>query len=64
MKKIISIFLILISIVSVSFAHSGRTDKYGGHYDRSTGTYHYHNGGYATSVEEDSSIDEDEQEDG
>lgn len=25
-------------------AHSGRTDKNGGHYDRSTGDYHYHHG--------------------
>lgn len=27
------------------FAHSGRTDKYGGHNDRKRGTYHYHNAG-------------------
>lgn len=47
MKKIISIFFILISIVSISFAHSGRTDGYGGHYNRSTGTYHYHDGSYS-----------------
>lgn len=25
-------------------AHSGRTDAKGGHYDRSTGEYHYHHG--------------------
>ena len=24
------------------FSHSGRTDSSGGHYNRSTGTYHYH----------------------
>lgn len=27
-----------------AFAHSGRTDSKGGHYDRSTGEYHYHHG--------------------
>jgi hypothetical protein len=27
-----------------SYAHSGRTDSSGGHYDRSTGEYHYHHG--------------------
>lgn len=30
--------------ISPSFAHSGRTDSHGGHYDRSTGEYHYHHG--------------------
>ena len=24
------------------FSHSGRTDSSGGHYNRKTGTYHYH----------------------
>ena len=28
----------------VSFAHGGRTDANGGHYNRSTGEYHYHHG--------------------
>lgn len=39
-------FLLIIGltcIISV-FAHSGRTDANGGHWDRSTGTYHYHTG--------------------
>lgn len=27
-----------------AFAHSGKTDSNGGHYDRSTGEYHYHHG--------------------
>lgn len=45
MKKIILyIFIIIILFVPVSFAHSGRTDSNGGHYDRSTGEYHYHHG--------------------
>jgi hypothetical protein len=28
-----------------SFSHGGRTDSSGGHYNRGTGEYHYHNGG-------------------
>lgn len=46
MKKFISIFIIFIMItIPFSYAHPGRTDANGGHYDRSTGEYHYHNGG-------------------
>lgn len=29
---------------SIVFAHSGRTDSSGGHYNHSTGEYHYHHG--------------------
>lgn len=37
--------IILVSFFAVgTYAHSGRTDKYGGHYDTSTGEYHYHHG--------------------
>ena len=41
--------LLLVSIISLLgvFAHSGRTDSNGGHWDRSTGIYHYHTGEYA-----------------
>ena len=35
-------FFLSLSIVSI--AHPGRTDSAGGHYDRSTGEYHYHHG--------------------
>jgi hypothetical protein len=28
----------------VAYAHPGRTDGSGGHYNRSTGEYHYHHG--------------------
>lgn len=46
MKKFISVFIILfLIIVPFSYAHSGRTDANGGHYDWSTGEYHYHNDG-------------------
>ena len=50
MKK--SLFIIIISIIIsialtsvVVLAHSGRTDAYGGHTNRKTGQYHYHNSG-------------------
>lgn len=46
MKRFVPI-LVVICIVLCSFpvfAHSGRTDAKGGHYDRSTGEYHYHHG--------------------
>lgn len=47
MKKILILLtaLLLISLVTImAFAHSGRTDSNGGHYDHSTGEYHYHHG--------------------
>lgn len=36
-------------MVPASCAHPGRTDANGGHYNRKTGEYHYHNGGYSGS---------------
>lgn len=47
MKK--SAMFLFVSILCLLFtlsaaAHSGRTDSKGGHYDRSTGEYHYHHG--------------------
>lgn len=41
--------LIVILISSQSFAHPGRTDANGGHYNRKTGGYHYHGGGHSSS---------------
>lgn len=41
-KKFLILFCIFL--ITISFAHSGRTDSKGGHYDRSTGEYHYHHG--------------------
>lgn len=35
-------FLLVIPLYSI--AHSGRTDSSGGHYNRSTGDYHFHGG--------------------
>ena len=44
--------LLLISTSGTSHSHSGRTDANGGHYNRKTGTYHYHNSGKSSSVTE------------
>lgn len=44
MKKYRVFILILLLLFTVTcHAHPGRTDKYGGHTDKSTGEYHYHN---------------------
>ena len=42
-KRLIAL-LLLILLISLAAAHSGRTDASGGHWDRSTGEYHYHHG--------------------
>ena len=49
MKRKISLvltvlFLLAILLPIAASAHKGRTDAYGGHYDSSTGEYHYHHG--------------------
>lgn len=45
MKKIIILTTILLVVLTIiCFSHSGRTDANGGHYNRSTGEYHYHHG--------------------
>ena len=41
--KIIMYLLLAMSICSSALAHSGRTDKCGGHNDRKHGGYHVHN---------------------
>ena len=49
--------LIILSLVLISgmllddsaYTHSGRTDANGGHYNRKTGEYHYHNSGRSRS---------------
>lgn len=35
---------LVLSFFSPASAHPGGTDEYGGHYNRSTGEYHYHHG--------------------
>ncbi len=42
MKKLILIILLLFSLSTTVYAHSGGTDSQGGHYD--DGDYHYHHG--------------------
>lgn len=52
MKKItsISILLCLTTLIQINlYAHGGRTDSKGGHYNRKTGEYHYHNSGTSAS---------------
>lgn len=48
MKKniIVPIFIFIVAnlLLVIAFAHGGSTDFRGGHYDRSTGEYHYHHG--------------------
>lgn len=46
-KNVITIFLVLLTLIFSSiccYAHSGNTDSNGGHYNQSTGEYHYHHG--------------------
>jgi hypothetical protein len=47
MKRVFAIFIcfvLLFSCAASVSAHSGGTDSIGGHYDSSTGEYHYHHG--------------------
>lgn len=45
MKRLITLMLMCVFLVCVPIsAHPGRTDGAGGHYDRSSGEYHYHHG--------------------
>ena len=50
MKKLLILFVAIISLGFIASAHSGRTDASGGHRDTRNvsglGSYHYHCGGY------------------
>lgn len=50
-KKYPMMIVVLLSLCFISafsaFAHPGRTDQNGGHWDRKAGTYHFHSGEYA-----------------
>lgn len=37
----------MVALFYTAFAHPGRTDSNGGHWDRKSGTYHFHTGEYA-----------------
>jgi micrococcal nuclease len=43
-KKLLSIFTLLVFLGVPAFGHPGRLDSNGGHYNRKTGEYHYHRG--------------------
>jgi len=52
-KALIAFSLMLVSGVlfyDSAYTHSGRTDANGGHYNRKTGTYHYHNSGRPPTI--------------
>ena len=44
LKTFLVLFLLTSQFILIVNAHPGRTDSNGGHYDRSTGEYHYHDG--------------------
>lgn len=44
MKKMLAILFCFTFVITCASAHSGRTDANGGHWNRSTGEYHYHHG--------------------
>lgn len=48
MRRIVQYAILVVVLVStltlVCFAHGGKTDSSGGHYNHSTGEYHYHHG--------------------
>ena len=45
LHKLFLAFLAFILLLSLpAYAHSGKTDGAGGHYDRFSGEYHYHHG--------------------
>lgn len=44
MRKIMLFLILLVLCVTPASAHPGRTDSQGGHYNRSTGEYHWHHG--------------------
>ena len=51
-KAIIVLSLMLTASIlfyNSAHTHSGRTDANGGHYNRKTGEYHYHNSGRSRS---------------
>ena len=43
MKKIVLTFIVILALSTTAFAHSGGTDRCGGHNNRKTGGYHVHN---------------------
>lgn len=52
-KTFLILFILILQFIVTVNAHPGRTDSNGGHYDRSTGEYHYHNGEHAGKKQSD-----------
>ena len=44
MCKVLSVIICVMVLSVTAFAHPGRTDSDGGHYDNMNGGYHYHHG--------------------
>ncbi len=44
MKKTLAVIFCFMLVFTCASAHPGRTDSNGGHWDNSTGEYHYHHG--------------------
>lgn len=44
--KTLILFCTVLLWSTLCLAHGGRTDKFGGHRNRKSGGYHYHNAGY------------------
>lgn len=42
-KQLFTILIFILLLTTVCNAHPGRTDKYGGHTNKATGEYHFHN---------------------
>ena len=60
MKKTLLIFISCLVFTLCIFAHPGRTDANGGHWNRKTGEYHFHSGEYAGRTQSSSSSDSDD----
>ncbi len=43
-KRYITAVIFTLALSFSVYGHGGRTDSKGGHYNRKTGVYHYHNG--------------------
>lgn len=44
MRKLLVLLMVAVLMISPAFAHPGGTDGKGGHWNHSTGEYHYHHG--------------------
>lgn len=54
-KRVLCALFAAVLLVIVIYAHPGRTDANGGHWDREAGEYHFHDGRYASKGSSNSS---------